>query len=140
MNHKQSVKQLFEALTGHVSAARFSRHGHIRRYQTHLPFLEASAIFDVGANVGQSARKFSKYFPNSEIYCFEPLSETCRVLQREIGARSNVHTFKLALGARSGRRQMVPERDPEMFRLRVDDDDGRGGRYPRRRNDSAHAS
>ena len=109
MNYKKSVKQLFEALTGtriyRVLPRGLDPFADIR---THLPFLEVSTIFDVGANVGQSAKKFSRYFPNSEIYCFEPVAETYRELQRELGARFNVHTFQFALGARPGQKADGP--------------------------------
>jgi hypothetical protein len=35
-----------------------------------------STIFDVGANVGQSALKFQEAFPRARIHSFEPVSAT----------------------------------------------------------------
>jgi FkbM family methyltransferase len=37
-------------------------------------------IFDVGANVGQSARELRRRYPEAAIYCFEPDPETFKIL------------------------------------------------------------
>jgi hypothetical protein len=76
MNHRKSA--LFAAPTAmrthHAALPRGpDRFADIR---AHSPFLEVSSVFDVDADLGQSARQFSKYFPKSEIYCF--MRETCR--------------------------------------------------------------
>jgi FkbM family methyltransferase len=41
---------------------------------------EKIIIFDIGAHTGQSAKKYSKFFPNSEIYSFEPFYESFKLL------------------------------------------------------------
>ena len=38
-------------------------------------------IFDVGANIGQTALSYLKNFPDAEIFSFEPISETFQQLQ-----------------------------------------------------------
>ncbi|QZZ22221.1 FkbM family methyltransferase [Leptothermofonsia sichuanensis E412] len=55
-------------------------------------------VFDVGANVGQSARAYSKYLPNAQIYCFEPVLETFKQLQQNTSECNNAYCFQLALG------------------------------------------
>lgn len=35
--------------------------------------LSIKTIIDVGANEGQFARKILRFFPDADIYCFEPL-------------------------------------------------------------------
>ncbi len=42
---------------------------------------EVKCVFDVGANVGQSARKFAREFPAATIHSFEPFAATFEGLQ-----------------------------------------------------------
>ena len=36
----------------------------------------ASVIFDIGANIGQTALKFSEHFADAQIFSFEPVGDT----------------------------------------------------------------
>ena len=54
-------------------------------------------IFDVGANVGQTAYGLVRYFPKSEIYCFEPVRDTFNILCSRYGTM--VNCYRLAFGA-----------------------------------------
>ena len=38
-------------------------------------------IFDVGANMGQSAARFAREFPSAQIYSFEPVKQTFAALK-----------------------------------------------------------
>jgi FkbM family methyltransferase len=58
--------------------------------------------FDIGANVGQTAKKISGYFPNSIIYSFEPVKETFRLLESNIVEYPNIRTYNVAMGAEVG--------------------------------------
>lgn len=71
-----------------------------------LPKYMPEVIFDVGANVGQSTRQYVNWFPQSQIYCFEPISSTFIELKRNVKSFSNVHCFKLALGSSKGQKDM----------------------------------
>lgn len=42
---------------------------------------EELVIFDVGACEGEDSIKFSRRFPNSKIYTFEPLPKNCKIIQ-----------------------------------------------------------
>jgi FkbM family methyltransferase len=55
-------------------------------------------IFDVGANIGQTANYFIDHFPDSNIYCFEPVEETYRKLTSNI-SNNKIHTFNQGLGS-----------------------------------------
>jgi hypothetical protein len=72
-----------------------------------LPRVEVSTVFDVGANVDRSAEEFVEDFPDSQIYCFEPVEEVYRKLQAELRTHPNIRTFQFALGARASQRKMV---------------------------------
>lgn len=59
-------------------------------------------VFDVGANVGQSADKFGNAFPDAQLYCFEPASGTFDTLTRHLVGRTNVRCYHLAFGSSVG--------------------------------------
>ena len=79
---------------------RYVPHGHSCWYdiQRFASTRELGVIFDVGANVGQTARRLIKYFPNACIYCFEPSSDSYKKLHAVYGWRRNVHCIPMALG------------------------------------------
>ncbi len=55
-------------------------------------------IFDVGANVGQTALEFSAVFPTTLIYSFEPISSTYSKLVGNVADMPNIVPHKIALG------------------------------------------
>lgn len=54
-------------------------------------------IFDVGANIGQTASGLVRYFPKAEIFCFEPASGPFKTLVERYGGRPRVHLINQAL-------------------------------------------
>lgn len=56
-------------------------------------------VFDVGANVGQTIRKFRTYFENSEIHSFEPGIDTFEELKRNVAGVAGLHLVNCGLGA-----------------------------------------
>ena len=67
-----------------------------------LPATPITTIFDVGANVGQSARHYRKAFPAANLYCFEPLQATFDQLAASLRSDSNAQCFRLAFGGSAG--------------------------------------
>lgn len=61
-----------------------------------------SIIFDVGANYGQSMNQFTRAYPKAEIYCFEPVSTVCNVLNSTAQQNPRLHIFNLGLGSKPG--------------------------------------
>jgi FkbM family methyltransferase len=55
-------------------------------------------IFDVGANKGQSIRRFKKIFPNSIIHAFEPIKDEFVKLQDEFHNDKSIFLNNFALG------------------------------------------
>jgi FkbM family methyltransferase len=55
-------------------------------------------IFDVGANIGQTARALAKFFPASSIYCFEPVADTFQKLNMTFKNNFNITCIQSALG------------------------------------------
>lgn len=67
--------------------------------------LEASAspvIFDVGANTGQTIKRFKSILPKSEIHAFEPSPTTFEQLRATAAKYPNVHLNNLGVGRRKG--------------------------------------
>jgi FkbM family methyltransferase len=60
---------------------------------------DAKTIFDVGANVGQSAQTYRRLYPQAEIWSFEPFPSTYKDLCRSVND-SKFHPVELALSDR----------------------------------------
>lgn len=63
---------------------------------------EPICCFDVGANIGQTAKKMSRYFPSATIYCFEPVNQTYQSLTENVKDDQGIKTFNFALGTGKG--------------------------------------
>ena len=72
-----------------------------------LPNFRARVVFDIGANVGQSAKVFLAMFPLCHVDCFEPASETFAELRQSLKQSSRVDCHRLAFGSSSGKGKMV---------------------------------
>jgi FkbM family methyltransferase len=58
-------------------------------------------IFDVGANQGQSIKRFTGLLPSARMHCFEPIPEEYKNLVSNF-ARPNIRINNIALGAQAG--------------------------------------
>jgi FkbM family methyltransferase len=77
----------------------------------------ARYIVDAGANVGQTAKIMSLYFPKASIYSFEPVASTYRQLTLELGKSRNVECIPKALGASRGREIIRLRKNTELNTL-----------------------
>jgi FkbM family methyltransferase len=62
------------------------------------PQVRPTTIFDVGANVGQSALRFAERFPEATIWSFEPFEAAYAELEQATRG-TKVRCFRLAFGA-----------------------------------------
>jgi len=100
---KRTVKRLINA-TGFDLIVRDKNPNHTLLGLREQPI---KTILDIGANIGQSAKKFRREFPDAKIYCFEPLPEAYAQLRAWSETQNNVvHTFNVALGAEAGSVEM----------------------------------
>ena len=115
MGLKRRLKTLVERATG-AHMLRSLPRGVDLRYDiaTALPRLGIEMVFDVGANVGQSAHRYLHWFPDAQVLCFEPARSTFERLQRKLGAEPKAQCLRLALGARSGSARMLVEPNSEL--------------------------
>ncbi len=61
-------------------------------------------IFDVGANKGQSAKKYRKLFPDARIYSFEPFPESISILESTFKNDAKWEVIPKAVGSEKGSR------------------------------------
>jgi FkbM family methyltransferase len=59
-------------------------------------------ILDVGANVGQTAKRYRDLFPTSTIHCFEPFDESYLVLQHNFATDLRIIPHRLAIADAPG--------------------------------------
>jgi len=66
----------------------------------YVPAEQLEVVFDVGANVGQTALEYNYYFPNAQIYSFEHAQATFEELTKNTSGISQIHCHRLAMGPR----------------------------------------
>ena len=59
-------------------------------------------IFDVGANIGQTAVVMRTNFSLASIYCFEPFSKSYQLLLENVACDQKTKAYQLALGSKHG--------------------------------------
>ena len=74
-----------------------------------FPNYRVNIIFDVGANVGQSASMYITSYPSSTVFCFEPIAETYQELKLNMQGKNQISCFQLAFGASEGKGCMTSE-------------------------------
>ena len=63
---------------------------------------EPRRIFDVGANIGQTAQKFAKAYPQAEIHSFEPHPRTFEKMRANTASLPRVRPVQAAVGSKPG--------------------------------------
>jgi len=84
---------------------------------SYFPDWSPAVIFDVGANVGQSARAYARRFPKALIHSFEPSPRTCDELALNVRPFPNVTVHRLALGQAAAIQGLTQGRNSAMNRL-----------------------
>lgn len=79
------------------------------------------AIFDVGANVGQSAHVFAEENPQAQIYCFEPVARAYNELMRNVAHLPNVKPSRLAMGVVGGWADMHVAAETSLSSIHVNE-------------------
>jgi FkbM family methyltransferase len=79
-----------------------------------LPGKTAPVIFDIGANVGQTAQKFRAIFPASVLHCFEPGIGSFNTLQSNFAGKTSIHVWPFAIGSSARRQEFLENTEPDM--------------------------
>lgn len=90
----------------YISRKYFSFDPDLRKVELHEDFIDqkelltdtsTKIIFDVGANVGQTTKKYRKLFPRAIIYAFEPFPSSLNIYKTHTHGDKLIKTYKLAL-------------------------------------------
>lgn len=82
-----------------------------------LPEFRADVVFDVGAHRGQSTERFLRWFPQAQVFAFEPVSQTYRELVARFGTERRVRTEQCAFGRVPGEATMRLEGRSDMYAI-----------------------
>ena len=103
------------------------QHGHDLTLDLKRRCVRLGTIFDVGANVGQTATAFAKAYPDAGIRSFEPFSDTFVLLRKNTARLSNVSCEQLALGSAAGSISVPLQRSSVNNSLRAGPESPGGG-------------
>lgn len=82
-----------------------------------LPHQTFLTVFDVGANIGQSADAFLTQFPQAKIWCFEPSRQTCEQLTARFAQEPRVVVERLAVSSSKGTAALAQTSQTTMFHV-----------------------
>lgn len=101
----RGIKSSFERITGTRIYRNTLPQGVVVSFDIHrvLGRNGVRTVFDIGANVGQSALTYLREFPNAQIYSFEPVAATYQQLLARSTGHSRIHTFQTGMGREAGR-------------------------------------
>ncbi len=71
-------------------------------------------ILDVGANTGQSVKRYRKTFPSSVIHSFEPSQRIFEQLKANVAGKEGVFAWNYALGASAGKQTFLENVHSDM--------------------------
>src|SRR5216684_1602700 len=74
-------------------------------------------VFDVGANIGQTAHDLVRYLPKARIFCIEPVGSTMQQLKANYGRYSNIQFCQFAFGSKWETIRMPLHHDSELNTL-----------------------
>jgi FkbM family methyltransferase len=89
---------------------------------------DAWVVFDVGANVGQTAlqlRRVLKGVARPQIHCFEPFAENYAALQANTAGVPSIHTHRMGMAAEAGA-MTVPLSPESQWHSIANQDEWRG--------------
>lgn len=87
-----------------------------------LPRYTFDVIFDVGANIGQSALAYLAYAPGV-VHCFEPCAATCAQLRRAVKPYANILPHKFGLGDAHEAKRLYQIGSSDLATLRPNGDE-----------------
>jgi FkbM family methyltransferase len=74
-------------------------------------------VFDVGANIGQTAYGLVRYLPKAQIFCVEPVGVTIQQLKARYAHHKNIRFVQLAFGSSRETIDMPLHKDSELNTL-----------------------
>jgi len=99
MSFKKLINKILENLFG-VKIYSIRAHGREDWFDIKKTGKTILTLFDVGANIGQSAEKFKKAFPQVKIYCFEPVKYLFEKLRKNTINDASINCYCCAVGSK----------------------------------------
>lgn len=121
-NPRRQLRKLAESLTG----TRIFQHlpqgvdlfEDLRRI---LPEFRPTVIFDVGANIGETAQLYAEVYPQAQIHAFEPVPENFARLEAATGELTRVTRHMLGMSSTPGECAMASDDAHTNYALTNDD-------------------
>jgi FkbM family methyltransferase len=88
-----------------------------RHQQTLMKGFNSLCIVDVGANIGDTAAKYLRLFPEAQLYCFEPFPSTVETLRSRFSNYSRIQIYPIALSDYSGTTELYVSTFSDMNSL-----------------------
>lgn len=113
---KQSIRKLGKSFSTRVLRRRPPEVGQsaLADMKRFVPAGGRPVILDVGANTGQSVKRFRKVFPSSIIHSFEPSQRIFDQLKVNIAGQEGVCAWNCGLGAAVGRQTFLENTHSDM--------------------------
>lgn len=118
---RSAAERLFNVRIYRVTPRGMDTAADIRRA---FPDFRVATVFDIGANVGQSADSFLADFCDAQIWSFEPSHSTFEQLKAWFQDTSRVSCFNYAMSDHAGTANMERTDESVMRRLMADDTGG----------------
>jgi FkbM family methyltransferase len=80
---------------------------------------DATLLIDAGANVGSVSIDLNFWFPDADIYAFEPIKETFRILKNNVSAKGKIHPVNMGLGAKDEQVQILLNSENSINSLKI---------------------
>ena len=113
---KQSVRNLGASFSAKILRRRPPEIGQSAQADMKR-FVGANArplILDVGANTGQTVKRFRKAFPSSIIHSFEPSQRIFGQLKANVADKEDVFAWNVALGSSAGKQTFLENTHSDM--------------------------
>lgn len=79
--------------------------------QKNTPLQSIKTIFDIGANVGQTALQFRNMFKLGTVYSFEPISRTYQQLTTNVQGDPGIKPYNIGFSDKSGQFKVFLQKD-----------------------------
>lgn len=100
---RDTIKYIFRKYIGYdLSTLRTKLGEDFLDQKNTLSNQKVQVIFDVGANLGQTTRKYRKMFPKATIYAFEPFLEIFKEYVHSTRGDAKIHPENIALSETNG--------------------------------------
>ena len=125
MRVKERLKSMVEAVIGYRLIRVFPfGYDFFGEIIDRMPDFDCRCIFDVGTNEGQLVKEYRRRFSDADVYCFEPVKETFRILEEKYGSDAKVYCRNVALGVAKGEARMQVGTE-SVFNRVIDEQDTR---------------